>query len=231
MGAVRNAEQCEATARGTGRRCQKPALVGTTVCRTHGGSLPSVRDRSRIAREERERGNLERRLNLRGIDPDDPEARGDVALAAEIRRTVAWIRYCEDQILALGGDVPDAPDALADVLGSVGLVSRETRSGMERDEATDLTIERFEAGVGVWEEKLRWNRSHLAGLTKQWIAAGFEARRLELAERTLDALERAIDGVLGDLGLNPRDPDVRATIKRRLIEAAQRPELPPGGDS
>lgn len=225
MGAVQNAEQCEAYARSTGRRCQKPALTGVTVCRSHGGTLPSIRAKSQKAREEREREDLEARINLRGISPDDPEARGDVALAAEIRRTVAWIRYCEDQIEALGGDVPQAPDALADVLGSVGLVSRETRSGMERDESTDMVIERFEAGVGVWEEKLRWNRNHLASLTKQWIAAGFEARRLELAERTLDELEHAINGVLTDAGLNPRDPELRASIKKRIIEVATRPSI------
>lgn len=171
----------------------------------------------------RDREILESRIKLRGIKADDPEGRGDMALAAELRRTIAWIRYCEDQIEALGGAVPQADDVLADILASPALVSRETRRGLERDEATDLVIERLEVGVGVWEEKLRWNRQHLAGLTKQWIAAGFEARRLELAERTMDALERAIDGVLSDLGLNPRDATVRASIKRRLTEAARTP--------
>lgn len=191
------------------------------MCRNHGGMLPSIRQQNAIFKQDRVR----EKLGILPIDRNDPEARGDIALAVEIRRTVAWIRYCERQIERLGGDVPEADDALADVLGGLGLVSRETTEGIERDEQTDLTVRKYAAGVGVWEEKLRWNRAHLATLTKQWIAAGFEAKRLELAERTLDSLQAAIDGVVRDLGGNPRDPTIRAMILKRLREAAGRPEL------
>lgn len=173
------------------------------------------------------------RANIRPIAADDPEARGDVALAVEIRRTVAWIRYCEAQIERRGGELPpdtgvDSIDsavasdtALAAYFEELRLTSREITTGQERGELTDLLHERYAAGIDTWEEKLRWNRSHLANLTRQWIAAGFEAKRLEMLGRTIDRLQAAIDSMLRDLGHNPHDADVRAIVARRIADAAR----------
>jgi hypothetical protein len=199
-----------------GKRCKNPALIGTEVCRKHGGSLPSVKAKSEIVKRSREFG-------IAPIDADDPESRGDIALAVEIRRTVAWIRYCEARIEAAGGAVPSdaaAEAALADILGGLQLISHTTVSGVERGDETSLETSVYGHGINVWEEKLRWNRAHLATLTKQWIAAGFEARRLELQERTINAFEKAQHGILSDLGLDFRNPEVRAVVKKRIAEAA-----------
>lgn len=40
--------QCTATAKGTGKRCQQPAIPGGTVCRYHGGSAPQVQEAARL---------------------------------------------------------------------------------------------------------------------------------------------------------------------------------------
>lgn len=210
--------QCTANTR-AGARCRAPSLIGVQVCRMHGGALPKVAAKSAREKQRRELELLSKSTGIRPIDKNDPEARGDVALAVEIRRTVAWIRFCEDQIERAGGDVPQAPDALADVMSTLKLSKRETVSGYERGEAVSTKSEVWSAGIDVWEERLRWNRSHLTGLTKQWINAGFEARRLELASRTLDVLEKAIDGIVRDLGHNPRDIAVRQIVSNRLREA------------
>lgn len=193
-------------------------MVGINVCHYHGGSLPALRQKSEVAKQERE----QIRRGVAAIGKEHPEARGDTALEAELRRTVGWIHYCEDRIADMGGPEPvDGRESdLANVLGGLQLVSRETVSGEERGEPTNTVSEKYASGINVWEEKMRWNRAHLAGLTKQWIAAGFEAKRLELAERTLNVLEKAIDGIIRDLGLNPRDPETRRIIKTRLQEAA-----------
>lgn len=168
---------------------------------------------------------------IRAILESDPEGRGDVALEMEIRRTIGWIRFCEDRINELADDVietvsDEATDHdLADVLGGLGLSEREVTSGEERDMSTNLVREKWSSGVNVWEEKLRWNRAHLATLTKQWIAAGFEQKRLEIMSRTLDVLETAINGIVRDLGHNPRDAEVRRFIRARLEQASQPREL------
>lgn len=208
-----------------GERCSKPANVGIEKCRSHGGTLPGNVKKSALAKLERESAVR----GVRAIEADHPEARGDTALEFELRRTVGWIHYCEDRIADLGGPATsNSREAdLASVLGGLGLVARETVSGVERGEVTEMTTERFASGIGVWEEKLRWNRAHLVGLTKQWIAAGFEAKRLELAMRTLDVLELAIDGIVRDLGHNPRDADVRRIVHDRLQQAINPPVRTP----
>ena len=38
-----NPLRCAATSKGTGQRCQLPAIKGATVCRSHGGNAPQVR--------------------------------------------------------------------------------------------------------------------------------------------------------------------------------------------
>ena len=38
-----NPLRCSATSKGTGQRCQLPAIKGATVCRSHGGNAPQVR--------------------------------------------------------------------------------------------------------------------------------------------------------------------------------------------
>jgi len=38
--------QCTATAKSTGKRCQQSAVPGTNVCRFHGGSAPQVEEKA-----------------------------------------------------------------------------------------------------------------------------------------------------------------------------------------
>jgi hypothetical protein len=222
LGNVPDEARCTVRTRSSGERCKNPALAGTGVCRNHGGSLPSVRAKSEVFKAQR----VTREHAPAAIDADDPEGRGDLALGMEIRRTIGWIRYCEDRIAELGATraahsaQAAADEDVADALGGLQLAEQETQHGTERGEETSLSREKWSSGVNVWEEKLRWNRHHLAALTKQWINAGFEAKRLEIQGRTLDVLEKAIDGIVRDLGRNPRDAEVRAIVRRRLEQAA-----------
>lgn len=225
FGNLPDEQRCQAKAKGTGVRCQKPRMSGLTVCRTHGGATPTAVAKSRKARETI---RMERRRSIAPVRADSDEARGDGALSMEIRRTVGWIHYCEDKIAELEGPRLAAPppseagfeDPLAAGL-SWGRTERETMTGVERGEPTEYAKEKWSAGVNVWEEKLRWNRAHLKDLTRQWIAAGFEAKRLEILQRTLDLFEKTLDGIVRDLGHNPRDAQVRRIIRDRLQQMNQ----------
>lgn len=53
MARVRQALQCAATSKTTGERCRKYAIVGGTVCPSHGGSAPQVRRRAAMRVAER----------------------------------------------------------------------------------------------------------------------------------------------------------------------------------
>jgi hypothetical protein len=224
--------RCTALAKGTGNRCRKPAMSGLEVCRTHGGATPAALAKSRAAREATRMA----RRSIAPLDESDPEGRGDNALAYEIRRTVSWIRYCEAQIERLGQVrlreatpaelaqyASEARDPLADAL-SGGVSEIEDTHGEERGERTELHREKWTAGVNVWEEKLRWNRAHLKDLTRQWINAGFEQKRLEILERTVDLFERTLDGILRDLGHNPHDAEVRRILRDRLSKMQESPK-------
>ncbi|QFG12760.1 hypothetical protein PBI_MIMI_286 [Arthrobacter phage Mimi] len=55
--------RCTATASSTGKRCNRWSLRGTTVCKTHGGQLPSVREHAEAVVESA-------RLQLMGMADD-----------------------------------------------------------------------------------------------------------------------------------------------------------------
>lgn len=182
------------------------------------GEQLAKRTRSEVVRVNR----LIERTDVAPIPENDPESAGHTALSMEIRRTVGWIRFCEDRIadLLLDG-APLAEDDLLDTDAlSWGVVSRESIGATEFPGVNT----REAAGVNVWEEKLRWNRDHLSKLTKQWINAGLDAKRLELRSRTLDVLESAIDAIVRDLGHNPGEASTRAIIATRLRAAAAAPD-------
>ena len=215
--ALNGAARCEKTTRhgeNAGNRCKNPALVGRKVCKSHGGSLPTEKRKSEMAK-------IERAEAIRPLKRDDPRVRGDSALAEELARTLAWIDFCEDRLNELGAAVTyddEMAPGLSAVLAGLQLVSRERIGAGEWPGTNETEM----VTVNVWEEKLRWNRAHLTVLTKQWLAAGFEARRLEMARSTTERIVAAIDGVVRDLGLNPGDPAVRRIIRDRLRAASGR---------
>lgn len=151
-----------------------------------------------------------RKLRIPPIAESDREARPDNALAMELRRTVAWIRFCEDKITELSDD-----EALI-----FGITERRSERGTRDDADVDVSTLVESAAINGWVERLDFNRKHLLAVTKQWIDAGFEERRLRVEERALDRLETAIDSIVADLGLNPRSADVRQTIRLRLAEVS-----------
>ena len=207
-----------------GEQCKSVPLVGLDVCRFHGGQLPSLKAKSERAKV----AEIAKVQGIRPIPKTDPESRGDVALETEIRRTVAWIRMCENELERLGGAVPglSGPDAdrLAEVLGAPQLVSREVTTGTERGEDTYLVTEKHAPEFNIWERRLFENRKHLVVLTKQWIAAGFEVKRMQMAQQQLDLMERAFEGIARDFGANPRDPETRKIILRRIVETQRAEE-------
>ena len=45
-------DQCTATARSTGERCQNPPIKGSNVCRMHGGQAPQVQKKAQERLDE-----------------------------------------------------------------------------------------------------------------------------------------------------------------------------------
>jgi hypothetical protein len=165
-----------------------------------------------------------RRFAIEPVD-DGPDMTGQAQLAVELRRTVAWIRFCEAQLQKL--------DSERDFV--YGLVAIETSAASEDGTAPDGTpvdkvssnrTERYEAKVNVWVERLDWNRAHMLKITKQWIDAGYEAARLELEARTVSMFFETMNAVIATLGHDLDDPDVQAAIETTIVAIAERESVP-----
>jgi hypothetical protein len=204
-------ERCRATAR-SGEQCKRPSLPGLKVCRFHGGKSPraaAVADKARL--EEKIHVELSRMERLTGLIPeDDPEARGDVALVTEIRRTVNRIRILDEWIQELGERS----------LGW-GIAKRVRKSGLDADKIVEFDEKTFETRMNVYYSIQLEERKHLAQLAKVWIAAGFKARELDLQERQVMAFNSALLELCAALGHDPADGAVKAVVHRVMMGLAQ----------
>lgn len=143
------------------------------------------------------------------IPEDDPEARGDVALVNEIRRTVNRIRILDEWIQELGERS----------LGW-GITKRESKSGVDADKIVEWDDKTFEARMNVYYSIQLEERKHLAQLAKVWIAAGFKARELDLQERQVMAFNGALLDLCAALGHDPADPGVKSIVHRVMMGLA-----------
>lgn len=152
------------------------------------------------------------------IAEDDPEARGDVALMTEIRRTVNRVRILDEWIQdlgerALGWGIKTRTTETKTMTGFPG----EGRG----DESYELEQKTFEARMNVYYSIQMEERKHLAQLAKVWIAAGFKARELDLQERQVSAFQTALLELCSALGHDPADSGVRGIVHRVMLGLAQ----------
>jgi hypothetical protein len=185
-----------------GEQCKKPATKGIPVCQTHGGQLPS-----NLAKVKREkvRGALDK--FVKPIKADDPEADPITAFEVEFRRTVGRIRYYDELIAKL--------DSSKDLVW--GVTSEEHKKGFDGDDYVNTTSTVYEAKMneyvaGQWEE-----RKHLLAMSKIWIGAKLDERRLNIMESTVLMLNDAITSIVRGLGQDPNDPEVRQIVRTALV--------------
>lgn len=206
--------QCKAKSKRSGERCVKWAMPGLEVCNTHGGMSPRALNVVNNTRTENKiREELSRMERLTGlISADDPEARGDVALVTEIRRTVNRIRILDEWLQELGEQA----------LGW-GKVSAEKSEGSDMKGPTASRTVTFEAKINIYYVIQMEERKHLAQLAKVWIGAGFKQRELDLQERQVIAFNSAILELCKAFGKDPSDPEVRPIIHRVMLGIAATP--------
>jgi hypothetical protein len=127
--------QCRATARRTGARCQRRAIKGATVCLSHGGAAPQVRDKAR------QRVALTRAAELLG-----PVVQADPAqvLISAVRSSAALLGAAEAAVRAEEPDA-DALHALGEAAMLAGRLAKlaldsgiEQRLARQAEEAGEL---------------------------------------------------------------------------------------------
>lgn len=208
-------KRCSARTR-AGERCAKAALPGLNVCRFHGGATKAagvIADKARL--QAKVRTELTRMERLTALIPeDDPEARGDVALVTEIRRTVNRVRILDEWINELGERA----------LGW-GITKRErdtkTMTGYpgegRGDESYEQDVKTFEARMNVYYSIQLEERKHLANLAKIWISAGFKQRELDIQEQQVIAFNTALFQIAEAFGQDIQDPRVRAIVHQVML--------------
>jgi hypothetical protein len=171
--------------------------AGTRVSRR---KLSGVRDlRTAANRKMREVGTLYGE-DSKSSDPAE-------ILLQEIRRTAGHIEWLRDQI-KLSDPVT--------FVHSLWLVRRQ--SGYINPKEIDMTD--FSDAGALWVDLYLQERKHLAQICRTALAAGIEERRVRLAERQAEHLGRAVMGMLGDLGIDPEDEEVRSIVYRWLVAAS-----------
>lgn len=188
-------------------------MPGLTICQQHTKNRKStlaVAEKARqeqtiIAEVNRELTRMERFTAL--IPEDDPEARGDVALVFELRRTVNRIRIFDEWIQELGE-------------GRLGWgrtsFEQKTMTGYPGEGQGDDSYElkRYEARANVFYQMQMAERVHLLAVSKTWISAGFKQRELDMQDYAVMQFNSALLALCEALGHDPADPAVRNTIHR-----------------
>ena len=179
-----------------GEPCGNRALVGLGVCRIHGGSTKASKAKSAEAKAEKALQAF-----IEPIAKDHPLANPIAAFEWEYRRTVGRILWYDEQLAKL-----DAEDM------EWGLAKHETGAG-----TLGIPNTTYEARENTLHALQFRERQHLIAMTKQWIGARMDERKLNIQAQYVKALDNAIVGILTRLGQDVADPGVRQVVREELL--------------
>jgi hypothetical protein len=129
-----------------------------------------------------------------------------VALLEEIHRTAGNVAWLAQKV----AELEDSEMVWGKVISS-----RETMDGGPGGGYTKRRKENRQV-INAWYELYMREREHLTRASAKALQVGIEQRRIQLAERGVDALESALSAALTELGLDPSSAHVRATIGAHL---------------
>lgn len=211
-----DSRRCTARSSRTGQRCKKAAVIGATVCATHGGAAPQVKRAAEIRAVRMAAHAQARRMVARaGVDADPVEHLLD-ALQTAAAMCVIW-----------GGMVAD--------LDHAGEVQAERVPGLQRgwsvrtwEEGPDgrmrqrvsmdpLMVQTSDKTVQLHpfvREYHQWVTER-AKVAKLCIDAGIAERQTRLAEAQAQMLAQVVRGIAQDLGVADH-PDFPKVARRHL---------------
>ena len=177
-----------------GKPCRKAPMHGQRVCDMHGGRNPKAKAAAEVRLVQANIATLAASLS----EPVEGEGRDPGEIVEEsIRLQSRLVAYFWQRVCAL--------DPRALIWGK----TKEKIGG----EDGGITFEpKAHAWYVLWRDAVR-ERDRLC---LEAIKAGFEQRRVELAERDQAVWMRFLDGLLTDFGLDPNAPATAAVVERHL---------------
>jgi hypothetical protein len=171
--------KCSSATR-AGKRCAKSAgwgteHPGTGPCKLHGGNTPTVVKGTQVVLAQ---AAVETYGLPREIDPF-------TALAEELARTAGHVAWLGQQVAKLEE---------AEVVGPVGTEGTDAESGLQHHPRGEAS---------VWVRLYQEERKHLTDVASTCIKCGLDAKRVELAQQQGQLLATVIQGVLGELKIDP----------------------------
>jgi hypothetical protein len=85
---------------------------------------------------------------------------------------------------------------------------------------TQLSLTAGTLSPSVWVQLYQQERTHLAKVARDCLAAGVEERRVKLAEEQGRLVADVIRRIVAALGLDPAAPEVREIVRRELMLVA-----------
>lgn len=201
-GADSSPRRCTGHNARTKRRCKRYALLGATVCDSHGAAAPQVKAAA-LKRHARAQAASEWAKTYGEPAPDvDPAA----AVIEQISWTTGHVRWLRDRVASL------EPDALTwGVANEIDRASGEF-PGLDTTRA---------AQANVWLTLYGQERDRLVNMCRIAHAMGIEERRVAMAEHLGGAIAEVISAVLDDLSLSEVQwSAARAAVPTRLRAVA-----------
>lgn len=174
------------------RQCKNPAMAGLTVCRAHGGNGPRMREAS-------ERTPALTAMQ-RFVKPYEGQISAVGVFEMQIRDTLGRINWLKEMI---GG--------LEDERALIWGQTKEEEIGAGEWTGVNRT---YEARIHQFEVMMQWERKHLHELTKTWIRANMDERRLNVLQDNVNYTVAKSLEIAVALGHNANDPEVRSVLAR-----------------
>lgn len=112
--------------------------------------------------------------------------------------------------------VTNPVEAFADLVSEVVALKDHFADRVAQLESLRYTstwnTEQMRTEVALYERAL--DRS--GRLLAQWVSLGLETRRVEMSQQVADQVSALISALLVDFGIDPREPNVRGTVRRHL---------------
>jgi hypothetical protein len=215
-----DARRCTARSTRSGERCKKAAMLGATVCRSHGGAAPQARRAAEVrAAQMAAHETAQRMVSRAGVDADPIEHLLD-SLHVAAAMCVVWGQMVADLDNAAEVDLQDRPGGLRGevwweeqtYLNAKGEEVRRPVAKADRLLAMNregtLKVHPYVAQYDHWV-------TERARFAKLCIDAGIAERQTKLAETQAQLIAQAIRGILTDLGVADR-PEAPAIVRRHL---------------